>query len=85
MQSSVEVHVLLFARASELAGQRSTKLDMPIGSTVSEARAKLVEQFPDLTALAEMSRWAVNKTFVEGDFAFDTPIEIAMIPPVSGG
>lgn len=85
MQTLVEVHVLLFARASELAGRRSTKLEMPLGSTVSDARAKLVEQLPDLINLAATSRWAVNKTFVECDYEFDSPTEIAMIPPVSGG
>ena len=85
MQALVEIHVLLFARASELAGRRSTRLELPLGATVSDVRAKLVEQYPDLAALVQISRWAVNKTFVECDFQFDSPSEIAMIPPVSGG
>lgn len=81
----IAVEVLLFARAQELAGQRTVDVAVPKSTTVGQLHRQLVARFPSLESLAGLSRWAAGTEFVEEDFQIEGPMQIAMIPPVSGG
>lgn len=81
----LEVSLQLFAAAAQRAGTRQLQLSVPRGSNVTELHQRLVQLYPELESLANSSRWAVDCEFVEADFRFHRDVELAMIPPVSGG
>ncbi|MEO8268867.1 MAG: MoaD/ThiS family protein [Aureliella sp.] len=81
----LNVEVRLFAAAADLAAARQLRLIVPRGCRLSELIRHLLEQYPALSALAHVSRWAVEEQFVSADFVIDRELAIAMIPPVSGG
>lgn len=85
--AAVEVTVLFFARARELAGSNDTTLSLPAGSTSADALAKLLDLFPSLSELSGCSVLAVNHEYVSRDVpvALKTGDEVAFIPPISGG
>ena len=73
-------------RAVELLKSRSISLQIAAGSTVAELRDQLIDEHPLIAPLASVSRWAISGEFVSDDFAItQDSVEIAMIPPVSGG
>ena len=82
---TVSVDVLLFARAAEVVGAKSICLSLSRGSNIQQLRDTLIDQFPHLASLAQISRWALDSEFVSEDHEIRESVEIAMIPPVSGG
>lgn len=77
--------VHLFARAADLAGAGVVHVELPPPATVSDLRAALAAQLPQLAALLERSAVAVNHDFADAAHALTAADEIAVIPPVSGG
>lgn len=75
----------LFARARDLAGCSQLEVPLTDGSTVADLRVRLAVQVPALADLLRRSALAIN-----GEFAHDAQrlvpgVEIALLPPVSGG
>ena len=62
---------------------------LPQDRTTRVLKTALAASYPDLAVLIKASRLAVNHTFVDDDasleLAFAPGVEIALIPPVSGG
>ncbi|MEM7473956.1 MAG: MoaD/ThiS family protein [Planctomycetota bacterium] len=83
--NSVLVEVLLFAGAAEKVGKRSTSFQLEPGDTIENLQRVLGQQYPDLEPLLGISRWAVNSEFVDSSYSFRSDMQIALIPPVSGG
>jgi molybdopterin converting factor subunit 1 len=81
----IEVEVLFFARARELAGHAGAKLALPSGATVAGAAAKIAESFPALGAMLKSCRFAVNEELARDDETVPDHAVLAVIPPVSGG
>ncbi|GAB5404670.1 MAG: hypothetical protein Aurels2KO_29010 [Aureliella sp.] len=95
------IRVQLFAGAAAIAGTRMVDLNLselsatdqeesasPVGqSTVrlSAVRSELLSRFPELAALAEVSRFAVDNEFASEDTEVNSAQSVALIPPVSGG
>lgn len=79
------VHVRLFARAKDVAGTESAKIELAEGSTVGELRRRLAAAYPKLAALLERSALAVNDEFAEDSLILPPRAEVALLPPVSGG
>ena len=77
--------VRLFARAKDLAGAESIRVELPQGATVAELRTRLVAECPALAGLLERCAIAVNDEFAENELTLPDPAEIAVLPPVSGG
>ena len=76
--------VRLFARARELAGADSVRLD--IGNrTVAGIRDELAARYPLAAGLIARSAVAVNGEYADDDQPVGAEDEIALIPPVSGG
>lgn len=78
--------MLLFAGVREKADADS--VDVPLSPPVSASALleSLVEQIPDAADLIRVSRLAVGGSYVGTDHVVDTnDVEIALIPPVSGG
>ena len=80
------MRVLLFGRLSDLAGWRERSFDPPPAS-LSELRSWLTR---DDAGLGEALNGpgvqaAVDKTLVRGDRALAGALEVAFLPPMSGG
>lgn len=83
--AGMRIRVRLFARQRELAGARAIDLDLPVGSTVSDAWDALARLHPALADGRPWVRFARNAAYVEDTEPLADGDEVACIPPVSGG
>jgi molybdopterin converting factor subunit 1 len=79
------VHVRLFARARDLAGTDSLRIELPDKATVADVRRRLAADYPPLAGLLERSALAVENEFAADSRTLTADAEIALLPPVSGG
>jgi molybdopterin converting factor small subunit len=77
--------VLVFAGLRELLGGDIANVDLREGATYATLVAELAAQFPNAVPLLEVSRIAAGGAFVAPDTLVNPNVEIAIIPPVSGG
>ena len=77
--------VHLFARLRDLAGADAVALTLPEGATVADVRRALAARHPGLAELLARSAVAVNHDFAPDAAAVAQGLEVAVIPPVSGG
>ena len=94
MSETVEVRVLFFARARELAGVSSAALKLTAADasspvTVSNARTALLASYPALEPLlaSKSTLITVNAEYIDSETGtvLRTGDELAIVPPVSGG
>ncbi len=83
--NTITVRCLLFASLREAAGADSIELTLPHGSPVTALRSVLSERFPSLSGLLSVARFAVDGEYVADEFNLRDGLEVAVIPPVSGG
>lgn len=81
----MRIQVRLFAMQRETAGTKLLHLELPIGATVEDAWAAVVEVVPALAPGRRSLRFAVNGDYVRPDAHLADGDELACIPPVSGG
>lgn len=79
------ITVLFFAQAREHAGTARSTLELPAGSRVADALARLERAHPALGPLWPHLAVAVDRHLVRGDAALEDGAELALLPPVSGG
>ncbi len=77
--------VLLFAGARELVDQSETSLELPEGATVAQLRKALQEKHPQLQPLLAHALFAIDSDYVINETLVPAGVEVACIPPVSGG
>jgi len=80
----MKVTLLLFAGFRDALGDRIV-LDLPTGSTVAQVRERLAADHADQEGLLRVSRFARDVDFVPDDTELEDGVELALIPPVSGG
>lgn len=81
----VDVKVLLFASAKEIAGQSEAKLSVKSKVSYEELKNIICEKF-NLEAIKSNFILAINQDFFEeGIVELKNKDEIAVIPPLSGG
>ena len=78
------VHVRLFASYREAAGRGHFDLELPAGSTVRDAIARIVTEHP-LIAEGRQVVIARNREYADVNTPLADGDEVALIPPVSGG
>ena len=78
------VTVRLFASYAERLGRSLIELDLPAGSTVSDA-LKSVSRLPGASSLPPRPLVAVNLSYAKADMVLSSGDEVAIIPPVAGG
>jgi molybdopterin synthase catalytic subunit len=81
----VTITVLFFAQARDHAGRSQATLDLPDGSRVADAVARLRRDHPGLAPLWPHLAVAVDGVLAGEDAALRNGGEIALLPPVSGG
>jgi molybdopterin converting factor small subunit len=81
----VRVCVKLFAAARDAAGAGEVAVDVGDGATVGDIERALVAKLPNLAGIVSHARWAVNAAFSPKDAKLPKDVEVALIPPVSGG
>lgn len=81
----IEIRILFFARARELAGRDRLELSLPAGARLQDAVAALAERIPRLKAYLDHCRLAVDQEFEGIEKELRHGAEVAVIPPVSGG
>lgn len=82
---SIQVQVLLFARAREIAGTDRVLLALDDGATLGDAAAALSRSVPALADYLGHCRLAMDREFCDLDDGVRDGAELAVIPPVSGG
>lgn len=81
----MEVTVLLFAQARQIAGSDSVSVSLDDNASVADLRKALAEAHPDLESLLSRSSIALDQKYaIDADVVWEN-VEVAVIPPVSGG
>ena len=84
METRMEVHILLFGIAKDLAGKQKLELQLPERTTVADFKKILQDNYPELIELNSIAI-AVNSEYADDSHVIHAHDEIALIPPVSGG
>ncbi len=81
----VSMQVLLFAVAAELANADSVTVQVGLPITADEFLTEIGKACPPLLPWLASCRLAVEQSFVPGDHVIERIVNVALIPPVSGG
>lgn len=76
--------ILLFGITRDLLQQKEIDFEMEHQLTAGELLSAVKSKYPSLNQLPSL-RIAVEQHFPESDFLIKEGMEIALIPPVSGG
>ena len=79
------VTVRLFARAKDLAGADAVTVELTAPATVGDLRRRLATEHPRLESLLAHCAFAVDDEFADDLCELSSEVEIALLPPVSGG
>jgi molybdopterin converting factor small subunit len=77
--------VLVFAGLRDLLGSDVVNVEVDEAATYASLIAQLSAKCPNAAPLLNVSRLAAGGAFVSPDTVVDPSVEIAIIPPVSGG
>jgi molybdopterin converting factor small subunit len=75
----------MFAVARQLSGQEVVELELAPNAVVRDLRAALAAKVPALGQLMPHLMFAINADYAGDDTAVCAGVDIACIPPVSGG
>jgi molybdopterin converting factor subunit 1 len=81
----MKVRVRFFARARDVAGVETAECELPPGATIEDLRRHLAASYPRLAGLLERSALAVDDEFAANATPLSPGVEVALLPPVSGG
>ena len=79
----IAVTVRCFAAVRDALGTAALVVELPMGTTVAELRARLGAEAPALLRLP--LAFAVNRDYARADTVLGDGDEVAFIPPISGG
>jgi molybdopterin synthase catalytic subunit len=79
------VKIALFAGLADLAGRKHISIDWEPGLTIGAVRSKVIVGYPQIEGLLQRSRAALGDQIVAEDARVPDGVELAFLPPVSGG
>lgn len=85
MNHETRLTIQLFAAAREAAGRDRIEVVVRLPVTIAELRRSILDQFPQLGVVLDYSRMAVNRQYALDTDRIQEEVELAVIPPVSGG
>lgn len=81
----MKIHLLAFASAGDALGASEMEIEMPAGSRVADLRARLDQEHPGIVPLWPRLAVAVDGRVVTPEEPLKDGVEVALLPPVSGG
>ena len=81
----MKIRVLLFAQARQVVGSDSMDLSLESGASVAELKQSLAAEVPKLAELISRSNIALDQKYATDEDIVIEGVEVALIPPVSGG
>ncbi|HWN44784.1 MAG TPA: molybdenum cofactor biosynthesis protein MoaE [Thermoanaerobaculia bacterium] len=81
----MKIRLLAFASAGDALGATEAEIELPDGSRVADLRARLDRDHPALAPLWPRLAIAVDGRISGPDEPLQDGIEVALLPPVSGG
>ncbi len=81
----MKVKVKFFAFLRERVGTGEITKEINEGSTVADLWATLKKDYPKLAPVEMRLLYAVNRNYVNPDYALKESDEVVFVPPVSGG
>jgi molybdopterin synthase catalytic subunit/molybdopterin converting factor small subunit len=81
----MRVRLLAFASAADALGAAEQAMEVPDGCTVGGLKDALADLHPELEALLPRLAVAVDGEIVGDGARLDEGVEVALLPPVSGG
>jgi molybdopterin converting factor subunit 1 len=81
----IRVRVKFFAAPREAVGMGEIERELPLGTTVGQLIARLIEEYPILRAYTRFISVAVNRAYVGMQTELRDGDEVACLPPVGGG
>jgi len=82
---AVKIHLLAFASAGDALGATEMEIEMPEGSRVADLRSRLDREHPGIIPLWPRLAVAVDGRVVSSEEPLKDGVEVALLPPVSGG
>lgn len=81
----MNVSVRLFAGLRDAVGARLVTLELPESATVVQLKQRLGDEYPVVRAMLDTAVCAIDDEYVPADERIREHVEVALIPPVSGG
>lgn len=81
----MNVRVLYFASARELASKSAENLSLSEGASVGDLSKEVQRVHPPLKTLKNSMKFSVNLTVVDADTILKEGDEVGILPPVAGG
>ncbi len=81
----MKVRVIAFATAGDVLGKEPLEIELTEGSGTDALGDALIASFPALEAGWARLAVAVNGAIVSGNTPLADGVEVALLPPVSGG
>ena len=81
----MNLRVRLFAIARQAAGTEAVEVALPEDATVGQLRGELARRVPQLSGLLPHVTFAVGEQYADDQTVLSENVEVACIPPVSGG
>lgn len=79
------LEIRLFARARDLAGSDTVKIELPEGATIGDLRAALPKQVPELAPVVPQLLVAIGTDYASDSTTLQASHSVSCFPPVSGG
>ncbi|MFL6195825.1 MAG: molybdenum cofactor biosynthesis protein [Thermoanaerobaculia bacterium] len=81
----MKIRLLAFASAGDALGTTEAELELPEGSRVADLRERLDRDYPKLGPLWPRLAIAVDGRIASLETLLEENVEVALLPPVSGG
>ncbi len=82
----MKINLLFFATLRTLTGLKSSELELPPESRVSDLKLMVAERFPQVApALVDTVLVSINREYADDEQIIPEGAEVALFPPVSGG
>jgi molybdopterin converting factor subunit 1 len=81
----MRIRVRLFAAARQFVEKDAVEVELTDRATVAELREQLAAEFPELAAIVGRAAFAVDEAYAGDATILDEQVDVACIPPVSGG
>ncbi len=81
----MKINVVMFAVARDIIGANSVEVEVANPATVGNLKQALIDQYPSLADVVKRSAFSVNHEYATDNSSLAEQVEVALIPPVSGG